>query len=439
MSEREFAIAIVRKLHEAGHRALWAGGCVRDQLLGLEPDDYDVASDARPEKVTRLFRRTVAVGASFGVVEVLGPREQPELRVQVAAFRSDGAYIDGRHPQSVHFSSPEADAQRRDFTINGLFYDPLQDEVIDFVGGRADLEARVLRAIGNPHERFREDKLRLMRGVRMAARFGLSIEPVTLAAMHAMAEQINVVSAERIADELKKMLALPGRAIAMDLLMDVGLIKAVLPELVAERTSADDSNGVAWQRALRILGSLPAQSSFPLGLACLLLVAFSPGIQAKSGKEKQAAAHAGQICRRLKLSVADRERVEWLVANQHRLCEATSLRASALKRMLCQPGIRELLELHRAEAVAENKSPDQVQFCESKLAEWGEAELNPPMLVTGNDIEALGLRPGPEFKRLLDRVRDAQLDGIVKTREASLELLAEEVARLKGKQALPPS
>jgi poly(A) polymerase len=429
MTEREFAIAVVRKLHQAGHRALWAGGCVRDQLLGLEPDDYDIASDARPEEVAQLFRRTIAVGASFGVVEVLGAREHPELRVQVAAFRSDGAYIDGRHPQSVHFSSPEADAQRRDFTINGLFFDPLQNQVIDYVGGRADLEARLLRAIGDPQERFREDKLRLMRGVRMAARFGLAIEPATLAAMHAMADQIDVVSAERIADELKKMLALPGRAVAMDLLTQVGLIRAILPDLMGEHGAVGEAKDDAWQHALRMLESLPTQPSFALALACLLASAVRPGIEAKSSTEKQASALAGQICRRLKLSVADRERVEWLVANQHRLCEAESLPMSALKRTLWHPGIGELLELHRAEAVADGKSPGHVEYCETKLAEWGEAQLNPPALITGNDVQALGLRPGPRFKLLLDKVRDAQLDGVVATRKNALEFLAREMQK----------
>jgi poly(A) polymerase len=429
MTEREFAIAVVRKLHQAGHRALWAGGCVRDQLLGLEPDDYDIASDARPEEVAKLFRRTIAVGASFGVVEVLGAREHPELRVQVAAFRSDGAYIDGRHPQSVHFSSPEADAQRRDFTINGLFFDPLQNQVIDYVGGRADLDARLLRAIGDPRERFREDKLRLMRGVRMAARFGLAIEPATLAAMHAMADQINAVSAERIADELKKMLALPDRAVALDLLMQVGLIRAILPELMGEHGAAGQAKDDAWQHALRRLESLPDTASFALGLACVLMHVDPQGAQVKLPREKRAAVLAGQICRRLKLSVAERERVEWLVENQHRLSDAENLPMSALKRILCHPGSRELLELHRAEAMAEGRPSRPVEFCESKLATWGEADLNPPALVTGNDIAALGMRPGPQFKLLLDKVRDAQLDGLVATRKNALEFLAREMQK----------
>ena len=203
MSEREFAIDVVRRLRESGYEALWAGGCVRDELLGLSPADYDVATSARPQQVSAVFRKTVEVGASFGVVEVIGPRRLDGSfpKVQVATFRSDGAYLDGRRPESVRFSSAEEDAQRRDFTINGMFFDPLDGRVIDHVGGQADLKAKVLRAIGDPRARFREDKLRLMRAVRMAARFDFPIEEQTAAAVREMAGEITVVSAERIADE----------------------------------------------------------------------------------------------------------------------------------------------------------------------------------------------------------------------------------------------
>ena len=433
MSEREFAIAVVRKLHEAGHAALWAGGCVRDELLGLSPDDYDIASSARPEEVGRLFRRTIAVGASFGVVEVLGPRERPDLKVQVAAFRSDGAYIDGRHPQSVRFSSPEEDAQRRDFTINGLFFDPLQNQVIDFVGGRADLDARVLRAIGNPQERFREDKLRLMRGVRMAARFRLVIEPATLYAIRAMADQITVVSAERIADELKKMLALPGRAQAMGLLMEVGLMEAVLPEVAAVRQSGMELQSDPWQQTLRMLEYLPEKPTFALGFACLLAQAMPAVVPGAGRRKRPDVILAGGICLRLKLSVAERERVEWLIENRQRLCEAECLPLNQLKRIMWHPGIGELLGLHRAAALAASEPTRHVEFCDARLAEWDESVLNPPALVTGTDIEAMGMRPGPRFKLLLDRVRDAQLDGVVTTREKALEFLEGEM-RNRGKE-----
>src|SRR5215468_2735973 len=209
MTERDFAVQVVRRLRQAGYEALWAGGCVRDELLGVEPVDYDVATSARPEEVQRTFAHTVEVGVSFGVVEVIGPRRPDGSfpKVQVATFRSDGAYVDGRRPESVVFSTAAEDAQRRDFTINGMFFDPLESRVIDYVGGLADLKAGVLRAIGDPRARFREDKLRLMRAVRMAARFDFPIEAGTAAAVREMAPQITVVSSERIAEELRKMLA----------------------------------------------------------------------------------------------------------------------------------------------------------------------------------------------------------------------------------------
>jgi poly(A) polymerase len=418
MSERDFAIAVVRRLREAGHQALWAGGCVRDELLGLVPDDFDVATDARPEEVARLFRRTVAVGVSFGVIQVLGPREDPQLSVEVATFRSDGAYIDGRRPESVTFSSPQEDAQRRDFTINGLFFDPLENRLIDFVGGQADLEARLLRAIGDPRQRFSEDKLRLLRGIRISARFGFEIEPGTLDAIRAMADQIAVVSAERITDELRKMLLLPKRAHAMSLLMDLGLARAVLPETVPLRSlpvnSASKAAEDSWEHTLRALANLGNDASFTLAFACLL-----------HGVGKQ----VDQICRRLKLSVADRETVAWLVDRRRILCDARSMPVSKLKRILASAGVGELLALHRAIALAEGQQTNHVEYCEQLLAEWSEAELNPPALVTGHDLEGMGLQPGPVFKELLELVRDAQLEGVISTREGATALLLREVAR----------
>jgi poly(A) polymerase len=233
MTEREFATDIVRKLQQAGCTALWAGGCVRDELLGLVPNDYDVATDARPEQVQKLFRRTIAVGAAFGVIEVVGPRgaDGEFLQVEVATFRSDGAYVDGRRPESVVFSSPQEDAQRRDFTINGMFFDPLKGELIDYVGGRRDLEAKVLRAIGDATARFTEDKLRVLRAVRIAARFELAIDPDTLAAGRKIAPEITVVSAERIAEELRKLLVNINRRRGLELLREFELEAVILPEL----------------------------------------------------------------------------------------------------------------------------------------------------------------------------------------------------------------
>src|SRR5579883_2074530 len=235
-SERDFAIEVVRRLREAGHEALWAGGCVRDELLRLIPKDYDIATSALPEQVQKLFRRTIALGMSFGVIEVLGPRSsEGVLKIQVATFRSDVAYSDGRRPDAVVFASAREDALRRDFTINGMFFDPLENRLIDYVGGQKDLQARVLRAIGDPAQRFEEDKLRMLRAVRIATRFDLEIEPATAEAIRAQAPRIGIVSAERIAEELRKLLVDPHRARGMRWFMDLGLAEPILPELLPMR------------------------------------------------------------------------------------------------------------------------------------------------------------------------------------------------------------
>jgi poly(A) polymerase len=407
MTDREFATDVVGRLRQAGYEALWAGGCVRDELLGLAPADYDVATSARPEDVERTFARTVAVGATFGVIEVVGPRRSDHSfpKVQVATFRSDGAYLDGRRPESVVFSTPKEDAQRRDFTINGMFFDPLDGKVIDYVGGQADLKAGVLRAIGDPRARFREDKLRLMRAVRMAARFDFPIEPETAAAIREMAGEITVVSAERIADELRKMLVHRNRAWAVRQLNELGLLAQVLPEVAP--------TGLIWEHAVRVLELLAGPHgagavSFPLAFAGLLQMA-----------GEQATAAAG---RRLKLSNAEIDRAVWLVKWQRFLGIAPTMRASKLKPFLVQPGIGELLALHRADAMAVGWSLTHVEFCERVLRETPPEELNPPPVLTGNDLLALGWKQGPLFKKVLDAVRDAQLDGEVRTREEAIRL-----------------
>lgn len=401
MTEREFAVECVRTLQTAGFRALWAGGCVRDELLGLEPNDYDIATDARPDQVQKLFRRTVAVGAAFGVIEVVGPRDPSRggehLTVEVATFRSDGTYSDGRRPDAVTFSSPEEDAARRDFTINGMFFDPIAGQLHDYVGGRADLDAKVLRAIGDPLARFAEDKLRVLRAVRIATRFGLSIDPATFAAARATAPQITVVSAERIADELRKLLTHPHRARGVRLLTDLGLVGPILPEMAA----AD----VAVVAAL-----VPEPVSFPLAFAATLR-----GVA--DGRASEA------IADRLRLSNVEKSRVAWLIENRDVLLDAPTMRSSNLKPILVHPGIDELLALHRAVAVAFGRGVEHVEYCEKVLRETPREELDPPPLLTGNDLKALGMRPGPEFKRLLDAVRAAQLDGVVRTRDEAVKLV----------------
>jgi poly(A) polymerase len=469
MTEREFAVELVRRLREAGFQALWAGGCVRDELLGLVPKDYDVATDACPDQVRRLFRRTIAVGAAFGVVEVLSPRDTGPFRVQVATFRSDVSYSDGRHPDQVVFSSPQADAERRDFTINGMFFDPLTDQLIDYVGGRADLEAKVLRAIGDPVQRFTEDKLRMLRAVRMATRFGLSVEPATAAAIRVMAHDITRpppeptgISAERIADELRKLLVDPQRSRGVALLDDLGLVAAVLPELLPMKglpqgppspataalpppgePGAARGNNDLWHHVLRVLDHLGPTASFPLAFAALLHDVGKPRTVGRTPERYTFYSHehvgrrlASEICLRLKLSNEERERVEWLVEKHQYLAEPRNMRVSKLKMVLAHAGIVELLALHRADALASGRDPEHVEYLEQKLSEWKErGELNPPPLLTGNDLKELGLEPGPRFRELLQAVREAQLEGTVTTYDQALEFVKR---LLQERGSVPP-
>jgi poly(A) polymerase len=426
--ERSFALTVVRKLRDAGFQALWAGGCVRDQLLGLEPHDYDVATNARPEEVRGLFRRTIAVGVSFGVVEVLGPKVRGQtLKVQVATFRVEGPYSDGRRPDQVHFSTAEEDANRRDFTINGMFYDPIADQIIDYVGGQADLQNRVLRAIGDAGERFAEDKLRLLRAVRIVARFDLQIETATTAAIRAMAPQIIVVSAERIGEELRKMLKHVNRVRAMNLLWETELLKPLFPELLPLKGLPHNApiTGDLWDHVMRVLGLLE-NPSFPLAFATLLHEIGTPHAAGDLGTRL-----ASEICLRFRLSNDERERVEWLVAKHRYLCNPQEMKPSQLKVILAHDGIVELLALHRVDALADGRRAEHVVYCEQLLKRWTMAELDPPPLITGEDLKRMGLTPGPLFKEILDRVREAQLDELIGSREAAIKLV-EQILREKG-------
>lgn len=399
MTEREFAIDVVSKLQAAGFTALFAGGCVRDELLGLAPADHDIATSATPCIVQKLFRRTHTFGANFGVVEVLGPRDADGewLKVQVATFRSDGNYSDGRRPDSVTFSSPEEDAARRDFTINGMFLDPVANRVLDFVGGQADLKAKVLRAIGDPVQRFTEDKLRVLRAVRMAARFELTVDPATQAAATAMAGEIKAVSAERIAEELRKILTNRHRVRGLELLASVGLVSHVLPEVTHV------------ERRIDAVAALDGSPSFPLTFA-VLLGSVSPKV-------------AGNVCRRLRLSNFELERIVWLVANRSALVAVTAMKNSVLFPILSHPGSGDLVRLHAAEAAANGDDLVAVEFCQNLLRTRTPEELNPKPLLTGDDLQTLGLSPGPLFKKLLDAVRVGQLDGELATREDAVALV----------------
>jgi poly(A) polymerase len=429
---REFAAEVVRRLREAGFQALWAGGCVRDLLLGETPTDYDVATSATPEEVmARLPYHAVTVGVAFGVVRVRQPGRLG-VEVEVATFRSDGAYIDGRRPESVVFSSPRQDAERRDFTINGMFMDPATEDVIDYVGGREDLQNRLLRAIGAPLDRLREDKLRVLRAVRLAARFALTIEPATLAALRSMAKEVVRVSAERIAQELRRMLVHSTRARGMELALELGLVKVILPPLAALKglypTEPPHGEVDLWDQTMRVLELLPANPSFTLAFAALLSDAGKPSSKERHGGRYTFANHevagariAAGLCRSLKLSNAERERITWLVANQRCLEEANKLRTSTLKRILAEPGIEELLELQRALALVSTGNTDQVDYCRHYLKVEPAGPINPPPLLTGDDLVRHGLEPGPRFATLLKELRDAQLEGLVQTRQEALD------------------
>lgn len=402
---RAFAVDIVHRLRAAGHQALWAGGCVRDELLGLTPKDYDVATSATPDETRALFgpRRTLAIGAAFGVIAVVGRRDQGT--VEVTTFRRDVDYHDGRHPDHVEFSTAAEDAQRRDFTINGLFFDPLSEQIVDYVDGQADLRAGIVRAIGEPRQRFTEDKLRMLRAVRMAGTFDFAFDPATLATIQTMAPEVTVVSAERIAQEMRRMLELPRLPRVVDCLRDSGLLAVVLPEAMGR---SDD----AWQATHGLLGSLSIYR-FPLSLAAILL---------EGGDPRQTSELATAIGQRWRLANRETERLGWLLNHAQSLAGARTKRWSEVQPLLVADGAAELVELHAARARATGSAPDDVEFCRARMA-WPAAQLNPPPLVTGDDLRGAGLRPGPQFAVMLGQVRAAQLDGQLADRAAALEFV----------------
>ncbi|HJT34656.1 MAG TPA: CCA tRNA nucleotidyltransferase [Pirellulales bacterium] len=428
--QRDFALSVLRRLREAGHEAYWAGGCVRDCLLSRAPKDYDVATNALPEQIREIFgrRRTLEIGITFGVVAVIGPREAG--LVEVTTFRHDAAYSDGRHPDAVSFTTAHDDAQRRDFTINGLFYDPLEaDEsrrVRDFVGGVTDLRSRVIRAIGNPRARFDEDKLRMLRAVRFAATFDFALDTGTRQAVIDLANTLAVVSPERIAQEMRVMLVHPSRASAVNLLRETGLLEVVLPELtplVGQPVDASRPGGEdRWQRTLNVLDRLGRQS-FPLALAASLHAVERESGESTEGPGAVRAADAvRQVSERWRLSNKDTDHAAWLAEHHRSLLAAETMPWPRLQRLLITFGIDELLELHAAIASAAGHSTSHLDFCKQKLS-LPEAELNPPPLLTGDDLKRHGIPPGKIYKPLLDRVRDAQLNREIATLDEALALV----------------
>ena len=412
---RHFAEDVVRRLRDAGHAALWAGGCVRDHVLGRVPKDFDVATGATPDEIREIFgqRRTLAIGASYGVITVLGPKRAGQI--EVATFRRDAVYSDGRHPNHVTFSTAEEDAQRRDFTINGLFYDPLTDEVIDYVGGREDLKRRIVRAIGNPHQRLDEDKLRMLRAVRFAAVLDFALDEPTRTVIRQKAAEINVVSAERIAVEMRQMLVHPSRVRAVQMLHHSRLLEIILPEAMSLNPDDDDgrpteSADSPWRRALRILERLESPS-FPAALAGLFCQ-IEPTL-------RSAPRMAEKLGRRWKLANDERAQLTWLLDHLPEVCRAKSLPWPRLQRVLTTGGVEQLLDLGEAVAQVLDGTIDAIDHCRQKLA-LPPAELNPAPLVSGDDLIAHGIPRGKAYRKLLDAARDAQLEKKITCKDEAL-------------------
>ena len=405
-TQREFAIEVVRRLRDAGHEALWAGGCVRDELLGMEPKDFDVATSAHPEQVRTLFghRRTLAIGASFGVISILGGKHLDPI--EVATFRTDGAYLDGRHPAEVTFTTAEEDAQRRDFTMNGLFYDPLLEKLIDYVDGEQDLRNGVVRAIGDPRARFAEDKLRMLRAVRFATTFEFEIADSTLNSIQAMAEDVLVVSAERIGAELRKVLQHPQRSRGVELLRQSKLLAPLFPDL----TKWVDQDPARWNELLTILQELQADS-----IAVALAACFC------QGHNFEAVQKAGKSFRFTNKEI---ERAVWLVQHLREVQDAADLPWPRLQRVLVNDGAEALLALTTA---MWGESHVGIQTCRSRL-ELPPEELNPRPIVTGDDLVAHGLKPGKHFGELLEFLRDAQLERQITSSQQALEMADQWVA-----------
>ncbi len=422
------ARTLVDRLHAAGHIAYWAGGCVRDLVRGLPPKDVDIATDARPEEVQKIFRRTHAVGAHFGVIVVL----ENDWQFEVATFRSDGAYLDGRHPVAVNFSSPEEDARRRDFTINGMFFDPPNNAVIDFVGGRQDLAARVVRAIGDPAQRFAEDRLRLLRAIRFATVLEFEIEPATWQAVLAAADTINSISAERIRDELVRIFLSPQRLRGWDLLDASGLMKAILPEVDALKNCQQPPQfhpeGDVFQHTRLMLSLLPDEVSLPLVLSVLFHDIGKPptatvdetGRIRFSGHDKVGAAMTEALMQRLRFSRAEIEATVEAVEQHMVFKDAPNMRISRLKRFMARPHFADELELHRVDCLGSHGMLDNYDYLVRKQEEFANEPIIPPPLVRGDDLIAMGLKPGPLFGEILEAVETRQLEGTLRDRDAAL-------------------
>ena len=436
---RALAERVCRTLRGAGHQAYLVGGCVRDILLEREPADYDVATDATPERVQQLFPCSLAVGAQFGVIVVLEDSASGDpLQVEVATFRSDIGYSDGRHPDRVVYAkTPQEDVKRRDFTINALLLDSETNEILDFVGGRDDLRAGVIRAIGDAETRFREDKLRMIRAVRFAARFRYAIEESTFAAIVKLAPEIRQVSAERIRDELTKLLTEGQARRGFELLDETRLLPELLPEIEhmkgVEQPPQFHPEGDVWIHTLLMIEDLEPGCSPTLAWGVLLhdvgkpptfKPASGPGTRIRFDEHAEVGTRmAEEICRRLRFSNEDTAQVAGLVANHMRFKDVLQMKPATLKRFVRLDHFQEHMELHRLDCLSSHRNLDNYDFMRRFLAETPAEQVRPPRLLSGDDLVRLGYRPGPAFKAILEAVEEAQLNGMLNTHEEALQLV----------------
>jgi poly(A) polymerase len=442
MTSREMANSICDTLRRGGFQALLVGGCVRDLLLGREPADYDVTTNATPEQVMALFPESVTVGAQFGVILI--PHD--ELKVEVATFRSDVGYSDGRHPDSVVYSkTPQEDVQRRDFTINGLLMRHDSGEVLDYVGGQTDLKAQVIRAIGEPDRRFTEDKLRMMRAVRFAARLGFEIEAETFRAIRRHVAEIHQVSPERLREELTKILTEGAARQAFELLDETWLLQQVLPEIGAmkgvEQPPQFHPEGDVWIHTLMMLNGLPKDASPTLAWGVLLHdVGKPPTFQsaAETGDRIRFNNHvevgvrmAEAICERLRFSNEDTEQILALVDNHMKFGAVLGMRASTLKKFVRLPRFEEHLALHRLDCLSSHLQLESYEFVRRFIDITPPEQVRPERLLTGNDLLAMGFRPGPVFSQILRALEDAQLEGQVRTHEEAEKFVLSEFGSKK--------
>jgi len=423
---REAATRICETLAKAGHRALFAGGCVRDELLGRVPKDFDVATSARPDEVAKLFDRVVSVGAAFGVQVVV----TPEGEFEVATFRREGPYEDGRRPTQVEFTDEEVDARRRDFTVNALFMDPATGEILDYVGGRKDLERRVIRAVGDPHERFQEDHLRLLRAVRIAAQLDFALDEATLEAVKTHASLITKTSSERIRDEILRILTQNHAQRGFEMLDEAGLLEHVLPEIAAmkgvEQPPEFHPEGDVFVHTLMLLEQLRDPSP-TLAMAALLHDVGKPETQTFEDRirfnqhEKLGAEMSKDICERLRMSTHDTARIEWLVGQHMRVATAKEMRESKLKRLVREEGFSELLELFRIDCLSSHNRLDTYEWLREYSENLSPEEAKPEPLLRGTDLIEMGYKPGPRFSEILTTVEDKQLEGELSSADEARE------------------